>query len=139
MKKIIFSLLFISATGITTYAQCNQTVTFNTSQTEYQDGKGSVAENTAVVFDNQDIKILTNGNVDDQLTGTVLSSSCDWKKSYREGKTILKTSLSNKKMGPKNATLTMEGKDGNVSLLVEMDNMPAKKFQLTAEAFKEQQ
>lgn len=139
MKKIIFSLLFISATGITTYAQCNQRVTFIASNTDYQDGKGTVAENTSVVFDNQDVSIMTNGNVDDQLVGTVLSSSCDWKKSYREGKTIVKANVSNKKWGSKNATLTMEGKDGNVSLLVEVDNMPARKFQLSSDVFKEQQ
>ncbi len=139
MKKIIFSLLFISATGITTYAQCNERVTFNTSQTDYQDGKGTVAEKTSVVFDNTDVTILTNGNVDDQLVGTVLSSSCDWKKSYREGKTVVKANLSNKKLGSKNATLTMEGKDGNVSLLVEVADMPARRFQLSSDAFREQQ
>ena len=140
MKKMIFSLLFFSATGITGYAQCNQKVTFNATKTDYIDRNGSVqeskAENTSVNFDNQEVSILSNG---EQMTGTVLSSSCDWKKSFSEGKTVLKANVTGNKGDAKAATLTMEGKDGNVSLLVEVDGMPLRKLQLSSDSFREQQ
>src|SRR6188768_2050591 len=108
MKKMIFSLLLCSAIGITSYAQCNQRVTFNASQTEYLDTKGAVqerkSENTLVNFDNQDLSIVNNGQ---QWNGTITSTSCDWKKTYREGKTILKANITGKQGDTKNATVTM--------------------------------
>ena len=133
-------MLFISATGISAYAQCNQRVTFNCTKTDYLDGSGSVqqskSENTLVNFDNQEVSIVSNG---EQLSGTVTSSSCDWKKSYREGKTVLKANVTGNKGDAKAATLTMEGKDGNVSLLIEVDNMPSRKLQLSSDSFRDQQ
>ena len=140
MKKMIFSLLLCSAIGITSYAQCNQKVTFNASKTDYLDATGGVqqskTENTLVNFDNQDVSILCNGQ---QIVGTVVSSSCDWKKTYTEGKTVLKANINDKNGDSKNATLIMEGKDGNVSLLVEVENMPTRKFLLPVDSFREQQ
>ncbi len=140
MKKMIFSLLLCSATGIASYAQCNGKVTFNASKTDYLDAKGTVqqskTENTLVNFDNQDVTILCNG---EQITGSVVTSSCDWKKKFVEGKTILKANINGKNGDSKNATLTMEGKDGIVSLLVEVDDMPSRKYLLPVDDFGNQQ
>ncbi|MEO6671118.1 MAG: hypothetical protein ABIN36_16670 [Ferruginibacter sp.] len=140
MKKMIFSLLFLIAIGGTSYAQCNQRVTFNATKTDYLDGSGSVqqskTENTLVNFDNEQVSILSNG---EQMSGTVLSSNCDWKKSYSEGKTILKANVTGNQGNARAATITMEGKDGNVSMLIEVDNMPSRKLQLSSDSFREQQ
>lgn len=140
MKKIFLSFLLLSGIGITSYAQCNQSVTFNSTKTDYLDASGSVqsskAENTLVNFDNQDLSIVSNG---EQLSGAITSSSCDWKKSFSEGKTVLKANVSNQQGVSKSTTVTMEGKDGNVSLLIEMENSPSKKLQLTSDAFRGQQ
>ena len=138
MKKIILTLLLGSTIGIHSYAQCNQRVTFNASKTDYIDSKGSVQqtkdEQTVVNYDNEDLSILNNG---EQWTGTIVSSSCDWKKNYAEGKTVLRANVSAKQGDAHNAVVTVEGKDGNVSMVLEMDNMPLRKFQMTADAFRE--
>ncbi len=139
MKKIILSLSLIACCGAAAIAQCNQTVRFTSTKTDFVNATGAIEqsknEQTQVTFNDSELSLLVNGNVDEQLTGNVRSVNCGWKKTNREGKTILTALLTNKNGDSKNATVTMEGKDGNISMLLEVENQPARKLQMTTESF----
>lgn len=139
MKKIILSLSLIACCGAAAIAQCNQTVRFITSKTDFVNKTGAIDqsrnEQTQITFNDSEISLLVNGNVDEQWIGNVRSVICGWKKNNREGKTLLTALLTNKKGESQNATVTMEGKDGDINMLLEVENQPTRKMHMTAEDF----
>ena len=138
MKKIIFAILFLIA-GISTYAQCDKRVIITSSKTEYLDKDGnverSVDENSIVEFDNKEI-IITPGD-DPVMKGTISSFTCDWKTPFKEGKTVLKTTLINGQGQNFGLTITIEGKEGKISFLAEIDEQPDRKIRIVVDKFEE--
>ena len=139
MKKIILSLSLIACCGAAAIAQCNQTVRFISAKTDFVNATGATEqsknEQTQITFNDSEMSLLVNGNVEEKQKGKVRSVNWGWKKNNREGKTILNALLTNKKGESKNATVTMEGKDGEINMLLEVDNQPTRKLHMTAEDF----
>jgi len=138
MKKIILPILFLIA-GISVYAQCDKRVIITSSKTEYLDADGnvqrSVDETSIVEFDSKEI-IITPGD-DPVMKGTISSFTCDWKTPFKEGKTVLKTTLTNGQGQNFGLTITVEGKDGKISFLAEIDEQPGQKIRIVVEKFEE--
>ena len=138
MKKIILPILFLIA-SISVYAQCDKRVIITSSKTEYLDKDGnverSVDENSIVEFDNKEI-IITPGD-DPVMKGTISSFTCDWKTPFKEGKTVLKTTLINGQGQNFGLTITVEGKDGKISFLAEIDEQPDRKIRIVVDKFEE--
>ena len=138
MKKIILPILFLIA-GISVYAQCDKRVIITSSKTEYLDADGnvqrSVDETSIVEFDSKEI-IITPGD-DPVMKGTISSFTCEWKTPFKEGKTVLKTTLTNGQGQNFGLTITVEGKDGKISFLAEIDEQPGQKIRIVVEKFEE--
>ncbi len=137
MKKhtVLFLLLLIS--GASVYAQCGKKLVLNSVKTEYLDSTNtlqrSTDENTSIEIVDSVITIKPNDNT---ITGEIKSQTCNWNVPYKEGKTVLKTLLKTNN-DERNATLTIEGKDGVVTLLVEMPEDPNKRIRVTLTKFEE--
>jgi hypothetical protein len=57
---------------------------------------------------------------------------------FKEGKTVITTTLKDDSGNePKDFTITIEGKDGKVTLLAESPSMPDRKIKLDIEKFEE--
>jgi len=74
---------------------------------------------------------------DDVLQGTVNSITCDWKTPYKEGKTVIKATMSSPGGQTMNMTITIEGKDGKNIFMGEFNESPDRKVRLTLEKFEE--
>ena len=139
MKKIILATLFVMAASISIYAQCDKRVIITSSKTEYLDADGnvqrSVDENSVVEFDSKEI-IITPGD-DPIMKGTISSFTCDWKTPFKEGKTVLKTTMTNPNGQSFGLTITIEGKDGKISFLAEIDEQPDRKIRIVVDKFEE--
>jgi len=138
MKKIILAILLLIG-GISVYAQCDKRVIITSSKTEYLDADGnvqrSVDENSIVEFDSKEI-IITPGD-DPVMKGTISSFNCEWKTPFKEGKTVLKTTLTNGQGQNFGLTITVEGKEGKISFLAEIDEQPGQKIRIVVEKFEE--
>src|SRR5256885_7782113 len=134
MKKILLSAFLITALGTISNAQCNKDkkITFTSSKTEYLDASNTVQdtkdEKTVMEINNNDITLVMNEQEDQKLTGTIKSSACDWKVPFKEGKSVIKATLSDPRGDTKNVTITIEGKDGKVTFLGEIEEMADKKI-----------
>lgn len=139
MKKIIFASLFVLAAGISSFAQCDKKVIIVSSKTEYLDANGevqrSVDETTTIEYDKKDI-IITPGD-NPSMQGTIDSMTCDWKTPFKEGKSVIKTSITNPQGNTLSLTLTIEGKEGKITFLAEMAEMPDQKIRIVVEKFEE--
>ncbi len=138
MKK--FMLLSLFTFGVTfSYAQCDKELTLISSKTEYLDGSGNL-QRTVDEESNIEIKksevTITPGSGDRTMVGKIESTTCNWPAAYKEGKTVIKAIFED---GGQNlhVTITLEGKEGNTTFLLEIAEMPDRKIRVLITSFKE--
>ncbi|HLZ88647.1 MAG TPA: hypothetical protein VKQ52_15435, partial [Puia sp.] len=109
------------------------------SKTEHLGADSSVQrtedENTIIEFDKSTISI-TPGH-EPTMTGTVNSYTCNWATPFKVGRSRLKITLTNPQGETKNATINIEGKDGKIIFLAELDDEADKKIRLVVDKFEE--
>ena len=131
----VFLPLLVAVAG--SYAQCDQKVVISGSKTEYLKADSSVQrtvdEHTDIEFDKTTIKI-TAGD-DHIMNGTIRSYDCNWQTPFKEGKSVLKITITEEDGKAHNITLTIKGKDGKINFLVEVDEDANKKIRLTVDKF----
>jgi hypothetical protein len=135
-KTLIITFLMVAGTTAG-FAQCDQTVTLISSKTNQFDDQGHIDsrdEHTVITISKTEITIVPGG--DHKMTGPINSKSCDWKTPFKEGKTVIKAKLSDENGDhEKNATITITGAAGKVTLTFEAEEMPGKKIQVIADKF----
>jgi len=140
MKNIILGLCLILAIGTMGFAQCGQKLVLKSSKTAYLDSTGTVQKN---VDEQSTIELspttlsIAPGN-DPVMTGAVQSENCNWTIPFEEGKSIYKVLLNPPGGGdPMNLTITLEGKDGKITFLAVMEQMPDRRIMLLVDKFEE--
>jgi hypothetical protein len=139
MKKILLSMSLVMGIALALKAQCNQTLQLSSEKTNllnaaYQT-QGSRDEKAVVDITTTTITITLNGNAADALTGKVKEVQCSWKVPFKEGTTVIKTDLVDPSGNTKDATITIEGKNGKITLLAEIKEHPEQKMQLEVKKF----
>jgi hypothetical protein len=138
MKKIILTISILVAVSAACLAQCDKSVVLNSSKTEHLDGSGTITrtvdETAEVEISKTNVDIAING--EHKIAGTIKSNKCNWTVPYKEGKTII-TCATERDGEEKNFTLTIEGKDGKVTLFFEMDGEPNDKVRVAVNKFTE--
>jgi hypothetical protein len=137
MKHLLLAVLFLTADYFG-FGQCGTKVVLTSSQTQHLGGDTSVQrtedEKTVIEFDKSTITISPGDN---HMTGKVDSITCNWTTPYKVGKTRLKVTITNDQGETKRATITIEGRDGRIVLLAELEDMPDERIRLTADKFEE--
>ncbi len=138
MKKQILIGAFLLVAGVSSFAQCGKKSTLSASATNYYNSKNelqrTVEETTTVEFDGKGITITPGEHT---MEGTVDSVLCDWKVPYKEGKTVLKGNVVNPGGQDMSYTISIEGKDGKLTLLFEAEQAPDRKIKLNLDKFEE--
>ena len=141
MKKLLFSAFALCLAAFHSQAQCDKTVELQSSKTDYLNASYQVQktndENIVVDITKTTVTITPNGNAQEALSGTIKESTCDWKVPYKEGKMVLKADLVDPGGDVKDATITIEAKDGKVTLLAEAKERPDQKIKLEVNTFSE--
>lgn len=135
----IFALLLLF--NSVSFAQCDQNIVLTSSKTEYLDGQNAlqrtVEEDSTVLIGDSKI-IITPGSGDRKMVGVISSNDCDWKVPFKEGKSTIKAVFAEDNGEKRNVTLTIAGKDGKVTLLMEIKETPDRKIRIPIIEFKEQ-
>jgi len=140
MKKIIVVVSLLVCLKVTAFAQCLKNVVLNASKTEYLDGTGALqktVDEKSIIEISKTELILTPGNEERKMNGVVKSDSCNWKVPYKDGKSVIKATFSREGESTLNATLTIEGKEGKVTVLMEVDEMPDRKIRVMVDKYEE--
>lgn len=121
MKKAILILVLL-VSGIYSFAQCDRTVTYFSGKAEFLDSSGKVERSEAgkivVKVSKKQITLMHNDDDNDTMEGTITDRICNWNQSLKNGKTTFTTQLVEKNGDSKNAFVSIEGKDGKLTLLV---------------------
>jgi hypothetical protein len=141
LKGIIGACALLLLSNSASFAQCDKNVILASSKTEYLDGQNvlqrTVEENSTVLIGDSKV-IITPGSGDRKMVGVIRSNDCDWKVPFKEGKSTIKAVFSEDNGEKRNVTLTIEGKDGRVAMLMEIKETPDRKIRIPIIEFKEQ-
>lgn len=142
MKSALLALFLLVAGSAACFAQCDKKLRLTSSKTEHLDGSGNLEsskdEQTVIEINKSNISVVIEDG-EQTLTGLIKSNTCNWTMPFKQGKSIINASISNENAdGEKDYTLTIEGKDGKVMLLVESIQKPDKKLRLPLDKFEEE-
>jgi len=139
MKPFLLSMLALFTSTLCTHAQCDKTLQLQSSKTQVLNAsyevKGSKEERIVIDITKTSITITPNNNNDEVLAGPIKESTCDWKVPFKEGKMVIKSDLSDPNGDVKQATITIEARDGKVTLLAEAKERPDEKIKLEISSF----
>lgn len=141
MKNILFLPVLLLFVTTMSFGQCDKNVTLSASKTEYLDEIGavqrSVDESSSIEISKTEVTIVP-GNPDQKMHGIIQSYvSCDWTSPYKTGKTVIKAHFDGPEKEPRHVTLTIEGKEGKITLLMEIEEMPNRKILASVDKFDE--
>ncbi len=141
MKKSISLIVCVLAIGLVGRAQCDKKITWNASRGEFMNASGQVEktmdEKITVETDKTSIILKHGDKEDDALKGDIKDLVCDWKEAFKNGKSSFKSQLLEPSGDAKDAIVTIEGKDGKLTILVELVNMEGKKLRIYVDSYKE--
>ncbi|RAK00393.1 hypothetical protein LX87_02095 [Larkinella arboricola] len=140
MKKLLVLPLLLAGI-LPGFGQCDKHLTLALSKTQYLDGSGAVQrtveENSTVEISPSDVVITPGGKTDHRMNGKIQSNTCSWSVPYKEGKSVYKARFEDPAGNQQNTTLTIEGKDGNVTFLLEIAERPDQKIRVNVDTFEE--
>jgi len=138
MKRIILTLSLLVALTTATFAQCDKTVVLNSSKTDHLDESGTLTrsetETAEIQIGKSAVDIAVNG--EHKITAQIKSNTCNWTVPFKEGKTVIKA-VTDQNGEERNITITIEGKDGKVTLFFEAENEPGDKIRVGIDKFVE--
>ncbi len=139
MKKVILTLFLLVSLSAASFAQCDKTVVLTSSKTDHLDASGAVTrtvdETAMIEISKTTVNISINN--DPKMNGTIKDNTCNWKVPFKEGKTVIHATMVNGGGEEKKVTLTIEGKDGKVTLLFDMEDMPNERVRVGIDKFVE--
>ena len=141
MNKIVILILSAISMHAGAFAQCDKNAVINSSKTEYMDSTGvierTVNENSTVEIKGKEI-IITPANEDNTMRGAIQTMVCEWKVPFKEGKTVITSDLTRNGASEARAvTITIEGKDGKLTLIARSPQFPNRVIRLNIDHFAE--
>ncbi len=137
LKKAVLAFGLILLGSTISFAQCDKPVMLVSSATNYYNAKGELQrtrDEESIITLTKTQVIIAPGDEAHKMTGDIKTYTCNWPTPYKEGKTIVTTVFTD---GGKtlNATITIEGKAGKVTVTMEAAEMPDMKIQVVADKF----
>ena len=138
MSAFTFALLLFSV--ISGFAQCGKDVILTSSKTEYLNAEGAVQrtveEDCVIKIDKTGVTISPADKK--SIAATVVSTTCEWKEPFKTGKTTVQVKFKDDDGAEKDATITVEGKDGKITCLMTQKEKPDRVIRVFADKFEEQ-
>jgi hypothetical protein len=139
MKHILLAIALVLFTGVASFAQCDKKVKWKATKAELIDENGQVADtkegNINITADSKTITLEIEESPNDKLEGTVNESSCEWKEAFKNGKMVLKASLNERDGDVSPGTITIEGKDGKLTITLEIEKMNGRKVRIAIDKY----
>jgi len=139
MKSLTLIFLMLTAACSISFAQCGKKVTITTAKTEHLNAAGTVERTVdeKAIVDINKTDLAINVNDEHKMTGKIKSDVCNWTIPFKEGKWVIKATITDEQGTDREVTLAIEGKDGKVTLLFETDGMPDDRLRVTVVKFEE--
>jgi hypothetical protein len=139
MKQKIVCLFISIAIGTCCYSQCDKKNILSATGVEVLNKQNEVKIKdtqrvTTIKYDSKTFELITEYYT---RYGTIDSIYCNWKTPFKEGTTYIKTTLSFENGEQWVTKLTINGKDGKLTLLVDMEHPEADIMRFVLDKFEE--
>jgi len=142
MKKIIPLLCIGCAFTAAAIAQCDKKVLYTSSKEEWLNSKDEVQktdqDKVTVEISKTSVVINHNDDPNDEMKGDVKAIDCNWTELYKIGKTTIQAQLTEGNNDVHDASLTIEGKDGVMFILIELKDHPDTKIKAYVDKYEEE-
>lgn len=142
MKRIIVSLVLMCVFSQLANAQCDKKILWTSGKQDFTNSKGEVQramqDKVTVEVSSKGIIFNHNDDPNDKMEGTIKAASCNWTEAFKNGKTVIKTELSEGHGDIHDGTVTIEGKDGIVTITLELEDKPDMIIKVYVDKFEEQ-
>ncbi len=133
-------LAALVCSSTTAFAQCGKDIVLTSSKTEYLNAAGevqrTVEEGCVITIDKAKVTIAPADK--EVMTASVVSTTCEWKEVFKTGKTTVLAKFKDDDGTEKDATITVEGKDGKITCLMTQKEKPDRVIRVFADKFEEQ-
>ncbi len=133
----LVALICSTATGV---AQCGKDVVLTSSRTEYLNAAGivqrSVDEKCVIKIGKTEVSIAPADH--EPMIATVASTVCEWKETFKLGKTTVQAKFKDRDGKEGDATITIEGKDGKITCVMTQKERPDRVIKVFVDQFEEQ-
>jgi hypothetical protein len=137
MQNIILALVLVLFTSVASFAQCDKKIKWQAAKAELINENGDVEDTKEggilITTDKKNVLLEMVENPGNKLEGTVTESTCEWKEAFKNGKTTLKATLLERDGETSTGTITIEGKDGKLTITVEIEKMNGKKIRINVD------
>jgi hypothetical protein len=141
MKKIILLSISLFTFGLLTKAQCGKTVVWSAAKADFLDADGNLQDTKAekITIETSDSRIiLKHGDrEEDVLKGNIKELQCNWAIPYKDGKTTFKTILEEASGDTKDAVVTIEAKEGKITIVIVSLTNQGRMIKIAVEDYKE--
>jgi hypothetical protein len=141
MKKIILLSLGLFSFNLLTRAQGGKTMVWSASKADFLDAGGNLQETKEdkIVIETSDNQIiLKHGDrPEDILKGNIKELNCNWTTPFKNGKTSFKTLLEEANGDTKDALVTIEGKNGKITIVIVSVSNQGRMIKIEVKDYKE--
>lgn len=141
MKTLLLSLVAVIATFSVCNAQCDKSVTWTSSKTEFLDSTGNVTgskdETASIKTVNKAIIVTPPGGNDNIMNGTIDQYSCNYTADGKNGKMVIGSELTNGHGEVIHATITVTTVEGKTTILLVAKEKPEKRIKLYISNYEE--
>ena len=142
MKKIILLFLLACTLSIASNAQCDKKVLYTSVKQEWLNSKDEIQktdqDKVTVEVSKTNIVINHNDDPNDQMKGEIKNADCNWTEAFKNGKTTIHAELMEGNNDVHDATLTIEGKNGAMFILIELKDHPDMRIKAYVDKYEEQ-
>lgn len=128
MKRIIALISIICILNTAGFAQCDKKILYTSVKQEWLNSKDEIQKNEQdkVTLEVSETSIRLNHNDDpnDEMKGIIKNLSCNWTEAFKNGKTTIQAELTEGHSDVHDATITIEGKEGALFILIELKDHP---------------
>ena|SRR5436190_19310732 len=122
MKKFFVLMLVFMTMGLLSKAQCDGVTKWTCTKMKIVDASGNTVqekdENVIVVVGNKNIDVTPEDD-HDHMTGNVSDYNCKWAEPGKNGKTVVKSDITDAGGKLRHATITIEGINGKITITLE--------------------
>lgn len=141
MQHLLLVLSLILLTSLA-QAQCDKVVIWHATRVETIDSTGEILEEKkdiiTVLTSKDSILIMRRNDKAGIIRGVFREKDCNWKKAFKNGKSSYRTQILHHDQTPgAMAKVTIEGIDGELSLILAFDKIPNSKMKLLIDSYDE--
>jgi len=139
MKKILLLIAVFTILAFAGRAQCNGNVNFISSKSQMVNQKGEVLGSkdgtTVIEITKKSVSLTFNGDEKTTLAGEIKEEKCEWGEPFKNGKSIIKAVLEDAGGDVKHVTLTIEAKDGKITITGDAEERPNERIKFDVDKY----